>query len=80
MDRLSAEPGCGGEEVSLLRELGRELGTCPAESQLALLKLYSARFDKLISAAEKSARWRRSCMIREECTVPAEFLRGLARR
>ena len=55
VDRLSAEPGCGGEEVSLLRELGRELGTCPAESQLALLKLYSARFDKLISAAEKSA-------------------------
>jgi len=54
VDRLSAEPGCGGEEVSLLRELGRELGTCPAESQLALLKLYSARFDKLISAAEKS--------------------------
>lgn len=51
VDRLSAEPGCGGEEVSLLRELGRELGTCPAESQLALLKLYSARFDKLISAA-----------------------------
>ena len=55
VDRLSGQPGCGSEEISLLLGLGRELGTCSAESQLALLKLYSARFDKLISAAEKKA-------------------------
>lgn len=54
-DSFSALPWCGGEEVALLRELGRELGTCSAESQLALLKLYSARFDTLISAAEKKS-------------------------
>lgn len=60
VEQYSIEISCTAPTLAELAgnsggEFGRELGTCPAESQLALLKLYSARFDKLISAAEKSA-------------------------
>ncbi|MGN1340167.1 MAG: stage III sporulation protein AB [Oscillospiraceae bacterium] len=51
--QLSELPHCGKEEAELMSELGRELGTCPAESQLSLLKLYSGRLDMLFQQAEK---------------------------
>ena len=51
--RLAELPHCGSEEAELMSELGRELGTCPAESQLSLLKLYAARLDMLYQQAEK---------------------------
>ena len=51
--RLGELPHCGSEEAELMAELGRELGTCPAESQLSLLKLYAARLDMLYQQAEK---------------------------
>lgn len=53
VSRLSELPYCGKEEAELLYDLGRELGTCSAESQLLLLKLYAARLDLLLSQAEK---------------------------
>ncbi len=55
VDRLSALAWCGREEVQLLKQLGLELGTCSADSQISLLRLYSAQLDKLISAAEKKS-------------------------
>ena len=58
VDELSRLPECGAEESALLRELGGELGTCPAESQLSILKLYSARLEQLYSAAEKNSQQR----------------------
>lgn len=58
VDRLSAQSACGGEEAALLRELGGELGTCPAESQLSLLKLYSAQLERLLAQAEKTSEQR----------------------
>lgn len=53
VERLAALPYCGAEEAALLQELGKSLGTCPAESELALLRLYSARLDRLSEQAEK---------------------------
>lgn len=55
VDRLSRYGWCDVEELQMLRELGRELGTCPAESQVSLLKLYSARLETLTAAAEKKS-------------------------
>ena len=55
VDRLSALAWCGREEVQLLKQLGLELGTCSADSQISLLRLYSAQLDKLISAAERKS-------------------------
>lgn len=51
--KLSELPYCGREEAELMSELGRELGTCPADSQLSLLKLYAARLDMLYQQSEK---------------------------
>lgn len=55
VDRLSEQSCCGKEEAGLLAELGQSLGTCSAESQLSLLKLYSARLDRLLEQAEEAA-------------------------
>jgi len=55
VDKLSTLTWCGSEEIQLLKQLGQELGTCSAESQVSLLRLYSAQLDKLISAAEKKS-------------------------
>ena len=52
---LSGQSYCHEEEAEMLRELGQSLGTCPADSQLSLLRLYSARLDKLSEQAEKTA-------------------------
>ncbi len=51
-ERLSALPYCHKEEAALMEELGKSLGTCPAESELSLLRLYSAKLDKLCERAE----------------------------
>lgn len=51
--QLSALSHCGAEEAEVLSQLGQALGTCPAESELSLLRLYSARLDKLWEQAEK---------------------------
>lgn len=51
--RLSALPYCGKEETAVLAELGTALGTCPAESEISLLRLQSAELDRLITQAEK---------------------------
>lgn len=56
--QLSGLSHCGKEEAELLSELGQALGTCPAESQLSLLKLYSSRLDRLYEQAEKTAEQR----------------------
>lgn len=53
VEQLSALPHCGKEEAAVLSELGQALGTCPAENELSLLKLYSARLDRLYEQAEK---------------------------
>lgn len=58
VSRLTEFSHCGKEEAELLSELGQALGTCPAESQLSLLKLYSARLDRLYEQAEKTAEQR----------------------
>lgn len=55
VELLSGQSYCREEEAEMLRELGQSLGTCPAESQLSLLRLYSARLDKLSEQAEKTA-------------------------
>lgn len=55
VERLSALPYCRSEEAEILSALGRELGTCPAESGLSLLRLYSARLDRLYEQAEKTS-------------------------
>lgn len=52
---LSAQPHCGKEEAAVLSEMGQALGTCPADSQQSLLKLYSARLDRLLKQAEAAA-------------------------
>lgn len=51
--QLSALPHCGKEEAAVLAELGNSLGTCPAESEISLLRLQSAELDRLITQAEK---------------------------
>lgn len=51
--QLSALPYCGNEESTVLSELGASIGTCPAESELSLLRLQSAELDRLITQAEK---------------------------
>lgn len=53
VERISALPYCQAEEAEILSALGKELGTCPAESVLSLLRLYSARLDRLYEQAEK---------------------------
>ena len=53
VQKLGALPYCRQEETELLSELGRSLGTCPAESEISLLRLYSARLDRLYEQAEK---------------------------
>lgn len=53
VEQLSALPHCGKEEAAAMSELGQALGTCPAESELSLLRLYSSRLDKLYEQAEK---------------------------
>lgn len=53
--QLSAQPHCGKEEAAVLSEMGQALGTCPADSQQSLLKLYSARLDRLLEQAETAA-------------------------
>lgn len=55
VERLAGQSHCGKEEAALLAELGKSLGTCPAESQISLLKLYSARLDRLLAQAEEAA-------------------------
>lgn len=47
---------CGKDESAILTELGRELGTCSAEGQLALLELHQSRLDKLSQEAEDAAK------------------------
>ena len=39
----------------MLAELGRALGTCPAESEISLLRLYSGQMDRLCDEAEKTS-------------------------
>ena len=53
VERISALPYCQEEEAEILSALGKELGTCSAESVLSLLRLYSARLDRLYEQAEK---------------------------
>lgn len=55
VEQLAALPHCGAEEAEVFSQLGQALGTCPAESELSLLRLYSARLDKLCEQAEKIA-------------------------
>ena len=55
VQRLSALPCCGKEEAKMLAELGRALGTCPAESEISLLRLYSGQMDRLCDEAEKTS-------------------------
>lgn len=50
--RLSQLPYCG-EESEILRELGKRLGTAPTEGELSLLRLYTAKTDRLCTAAEE---------------------------
>lgn len=47
---------CGKEESAVLTELGRELGTCSAEGQLALLELHRCRLEKLSQEADEAAK------------------------
>ncbi len=56
VQQLSLCSFCGKEETAILSELGRELGTCSAEGQLALLELHRCRLDKLSLEADDSAR------------------------
>ena len=44
---------CGSGETELLMQLGKDLGTCPANGQLALLELYSEQLSKLLEEAER---------------------------
>lgn len=55
VEQFSQKYPCGSEETELLRELGMLLGTSSAESQLSLLKLYSAQLEKLQEQAEEAA-------------------------
>lgn len=54
--QLSRYSFCGKEEAALLSELGRELGTCSAEGQLALLELHGSRLERLTLEAEDAAK------------------------
>ena len=55
-ERLSACGFCGKDEAAILSVLGRELGTCSAEGQLALLELQRNRMDKLSIEADDCAK------------------------
>lgn len=55
VQQLSELPHCRKDEVELLSELGRSLGTCPAESEVALLRLYSEKLDRLYDQSEKDS-------------------------
>lgn len=52
---LSGRAYCGEEELAILSELGEKLGTCSAEGQLSLLRLYSVRLDRLYGQATENA-------------------------
>ncbi len=56
VQRLSVCGFCGKEETAVLSELGRELGTCSAEGQLAMLELHRCRLDKLSAEADECAK------------------------
>lgn len=55
---LSALPYAERSEAELMSGLGRELGTCDAEGQLAILSMYAEKLKRLSAEAEQNAKVR----------------------